>query len=112
MRSNVSKSGWSGSEPALQGLVKALGLALGLRGSGGSVFLADAEEREDVFEGVATAGEAGGIDAAVVAQRAGGSAVVVCGRKEDRDASDEEDARSDVEGTRADGRSPSQEPRE
>jgi hypothetical protein len=57
---------WSGSEPALQGLVEAFGLALGLGVAGGSVRLADAEDRKDVFEGVAASGEAGGVDAAVV----------------------------------------------
>jgi hypothetical protein len=57
---------WSGSEPALQRLVKPFGLALGLGVAGGSVLLADAENREDVFERVAPAGEAGGVDAAVV----------------------------------------------
>jgi hypothetical protein len=35
--------GWPGGEPALQGLVEASGLALGLRVTGGSVLLADAE---------------------------------------------------------------------
>jgi len=69
----------------LQGLVKPLGLALGLRVAGSPVLLADAEERQEVFEGVATAGEAGGVDAAVVGQRAGGSAVVVDGGQEGAD---------------------------
>ena len=62
---------WAGSEPALQGLVEPFGLALGLRVSWGSVLLADTEDREDVFERVAPTGEAGGVDAAVIGQRAG-----------------------------------------
>ena len=61
---------WSGSEPALQGLVKALGLALGLGVAGGPVLLPDTEQRQDVFERVATAGEPAGVDAAVIGQRA------------------------------------------
>jgi hypothetical protein len=36
----------------------------------GSVLLADPEDRQDVFERVAPAGKAGGVDAAVVGQRA------------------------------------------
>ena len=39
--------GWSGGEPALQGLVEAFGLALGLGVAGSPVLLADAEDRED-----------------------------------------------------------------
>ena len=35
--------GWSGSEPALQGLVKPLGLALGLGVAGEPVLLPDTE---------------------------------------------------------------------
>src|SRR5947209_18163420 len=42
--------GWSGREPALQGLVKPLGLALGLGVAGGTVLLADTEQRQDVFD--------------------------------------------------------------
>jgi hypothetical protein len=49
---------WPGPEPALQGLVEPFGLALGLGVAGGSVLLADAEDREDVFERVAAPGEA------------------------------------------------------
>ena len=62
---------WPGSEPALQRLVETFGLALGLGVSWGPVLLADAEQRQDVFEGVAPAGEPGGVDAAVIGQRAG-----------------------------------------
>ena len=50
--------------------MEAFGLALGLGVAGGPVLLADTEQRQDVFEGVATAGEAGGVDAAVIGQRA------------------------------------------
>ena len=64
-----------GSEPALQGLVEPFGLALGLGVAGGPVLLADAEQRQDVFERVAAAGEPGGVDAAVIGQRAAGGAV-------------------------------------
>jgi hypothetical protein len=44
----------AGSEPALQGLVEALDLALGLRVSGRSVLLLDTEDRQQVLERVAT----------------------------------------------------------
>ena len=47
-----------------------LGLALGLGVSGGAVLLADTEERQEVFERVAAAAEPGGVDAAVIGQRA------------------------------------------
>ena len=57
---------WPGPEPALQCLVEPFGLALGLGVSWGPVLLADAEERQDVFERVAAAGEPAGVDAAVV----------------------------------------------
>src|SRR5436305_14277614 len=53
---------WPGPEPALQGLVKPFGLALSLGVAGGPVLLADAEDREDVFERVAAPGEPGGGD--------------------------------------------------
>ena len=62
--------GRPGSEPALQGLVEPFGLALGLRVSGRAVLLADTEDREEVFEGVAAAAEPGGVDPPVVGQRA------------------------------------------
>ena len=48
---------------------KPFGLALGLGVAGGYVLLADAEQRQDVFERVAPAGEPGGVDAAVIGQR-------------------------------------------
>jgi hypothetical protein len=57
-------------------LVEALDLALGLRVSGGAVLLADAEQREQVFEGVAPAAEAGGVDPGVIGQGAGRRAVL------------------------------------
>ena len=56
-----------------------LGLALGLGVSGGPVLLADTEQRQDVFERVAPAGEPGGVDAAVIGQRARRRAVIVDG---------------------------------
>jgi hypothetical protein len=37
--------GWSGSQPALQRLVEAFGLALGLRVAGRAVLLDDTEDR-------------------------------------------------------------------
>ncbi len=43
---------WAGSEPALQGLVKPFGLALGLGVAGSPVLLPDTEQRQDVFERV------------------------------------------------------------
>jgi hypothetical protein len=52
-------------EPAFLGLVEALDLALGLRMVGVAVFLDDAEAGEQVFEAVAAAGEAGGVDRSV-----------------------------------------------
>jgi hypothetical protein len=68
---------WPGPEPALQGLVKPFGLALGLGVAARSVLLADAEDREDVLEGVAAAGEPGGVDAAVVCEGAGRRALLL-----------------------------------
>ena len=52
---------------------------------GGSVLLADAEQWEQVFEGVAAAAEAGGVDPCVVGQGAGRRAVFVDGLQEQRD---------------------------
>src|SRR5262245_40449007 len=69
--------GRPGAEPALQSLVEALDLALGLGVAWGPVLLTDTEERQEVFEGVAPAAEAGGVDAAVVGQCAGRAAVLV-----------------------------------
>ena len=43
---------------------------------------ADAEDREEVLEGVAAAAEAGGVDAAVIGQRGGRSAVLINGGQE------------------------------
>ena len=60
-----------GGEPALQGLVEAFDLALGLR-CPGDPFFWRMPRSEQVFERVASAGEAGGVDAAVVGQRAAG----------------------------------------
>ena len=68
---------WPGAKPAFLGLVEAFDLALGLGVAGGSVLLANPEQRQEVFEGVATAAEAGGVDAAVIGQRARRSAVIV-----------------------------------
>ena len=52
-------------------------LALGLRVAGAAVLLGDAEQREQVLEGVAAATESGGVDAAVVGQRRGREPVLV-----------------------------------
>lgn len=60
--------GWLCGEPALQGLVEAFDLALGLGMAGMAVFLRDAEVGEQVFEAVTAAGEARGIDRAIVGQ--------------------------------------------
>src|ERR1700730_14903540 len=68
---------WTSPEPALQGLVEPFGLALGLGVPGGPVLLSDTEQRQDVFECVATAGEPGGVDAAVFGQRARRRPVIV-----------------------------------
>jgi hypothetical protein len=76
---------WSGPEPALQGLVEAFGLALCLGVPGGSVLLAHAEQRQEVFKGVAPAGEPGCVDAAVIGQRARRRAVLPHHVKEHRD---------------------------
>ncbi len=62
--------GCSGPEPALLGLVEALGLALGLWVPRGPVLLLDPEQGEHVLERVAPAGEAGGVDTAVIGERA------------------------------------------
>ena len=64
-------------EPALQGLVEALDLALGLGMARCPVLLADAEIGEQVLEAVAAAGEAAGVDGAVVGERGRGPAVRV-----------------------------------
>jgi hypothetical protein len=57
-----SGGGWLCGEPAVQGLVEALDLALGLRMVGMAVLLGDAEVGEQVFEAVAATGETRGID--------------------------------------------------
>jgi len=62
-------------EPALQGLVEALDLALRLGMAGCPVLLLDAEIGEQVLEGVVPAGEARGVDRAVVGERGRGEAV-------------------------------------
>src|SRR5437868_3141699 len=51
-------------------MVEAFGLAVGLGVAWRSVLLVEAEQREEVLERVAPAGEAGGVDAAVIGQRA------------------------------------------
>ena len=63
------------AEPAFQGLVEALDLALGLRVGRRSVLLTDAEVGEEILEVVAAAGEARGVDRAVVGERGFGPAV-------------------------------------
>ena len=67
--------GGAGSEPAFEGLVEALDLALGLGVAGGAVLLADAEHREQVFECVAAAPEPGAVDPGVVRERAACSSI-------------------------------------
>ena len=65
---------WLPCEPFLQGLMEALDFPLGLRVVRGAVFLGDAQGVELVFEGVAAApaaGQAGGVDHAVVGQGRG-----------------------------------------
>jgi hypothetical protein len=69
-------------EPALQGLVEALDLALGLGMSWGAVLLAHTEVGEQVLEAVPATGEAGGVDRSVVGERGGGPAVRIAGRAE------------------------------
>lgn len=69
-------------QPAFEGLVEAFDLALGLRVSRGAVFLAYAEDGQEVFEGVAPASEAGGVDAAVVCEGRGRGAVDAGGGQE------------------------------
>jgi hypothetical protein len=56
---------WLGCEPALQGLVEAFDLALGLRIVGMAVLLRDAQVGDQVFEAVAAASEPGCVDRAV-----------------------------------------------
>ncbi len=69
-------------EPALERLVEALDLALGLGMPGCSVPLADAEPGEQVLEGVVAAGEARGVDRAVVGERGRGVAMRLTRRAE------------------------------
>jgi len=52
-------------EPFLEGLVEPFDLALGLGVAGVAILLGDPQEREEVFEGVLAAAEAGRVDAAV-----------------------------------------------
>ncbi len=70
------------AEPALEGLVEALDLALGLRMVRGAVLLADAEVGEQVLEGVVAAREARGVDRAVVGERGRGPAMFLACRAE------------------------------
>lgn len=58
--------GWPGPEPALLGLVEALGLSLGLWVPWGPVLLLDPEQGQQILKRVAPAGEAAGVDAAVI----------------------------------------------
>ncbi|WP_284975607.1 hypothetical protein, partial [Arthrobacter sp. efr-133-TYG-104] len=61
-------------EPAFEGLVEPFDFSLGLRVPGAAVLLGDAHGRDEGFEGVpaaAAAGEAGGVDHAVVGQGGG-----------------------------------------
>jgi hypothetical protein len=69
-------------EPAFQGLVEALDLALGLGMPGRPVLLPDAEVGEQVLEPVATTGEPGRVDGAVVSERRGRPAVLLASRDE------------------------------
>lgn len=66
-----------GCEEAFEGLVEPFDLALGLGVPRGAVLLPDAEEGQEVFEGVAAAAEAGGVDAAIVGECRCGGAVFV-----------------------------------
>ena len=67
------------AQPALQGLVEALDLALGLGVARRPVLLADAQVREQVLEAVATAGEARRVDRAIVREGGGGPAISIAG---------------------------------
>lgn len=72
-------------EPFFEGLVETFNLALGLGVAGTAVLLGDAQGRDEGFEGVASAtsaGEAGGVDHAVVGERGGGQAVLLRGVQE------------------------------
>ena len=64
----ISRRGLLG-QPLLQCLMEPLHFALGLRMAGMAVLLDDPEDRQEVFEGVLSAAEAGGVHAAVVSQR-------------------------------------------
>jgi hypothetical protein len=66
----VVQSGGGGlsCEPALQGLVEAFDLALGLRVVGMAVLLGDAQAGEQVLEAVAAAGEMRSVDRPVVGE--------------------------------------------
>jgi hypothetical protein len=70
--------GVTGGQPLLQGELEAFDLALGLGVAGPSVFLGDVEAGQFGLEAVAAAfpaGEAGGVDQAVVGEGGGGDAV-------------------------------------
>lgn len=62
--------------------MEALDLALGLGVAGRAVLLTDAQQRQQVFKGVAATAEPGGVDAPVVSQRAGRDSVLVGGGQE------------------------------
>lgn len=62
---NGGGSGLRGEEP-FQSLVEPFGLSLGLRMTGRSVLLCHAEQRQEVFEAVASAAEPGSVNPAVV----------------------------------------------
>lgn len=80
-RGEIGRRG-SPRQPALERLVIALDLALGLRVSGGTVLPADPEPGEQVLEAVAPPGEARGVDRPVVGERRGRPAMGVTGRGE------------------------------
>ncbi len=62
--------------------MEAFDFALGLRVVRGAVLLLDAEEGQEVFEGVASAAESGGVNPSVVGEGGGGRAVGVdCGQE-------------------------------
>lgn len=66
-------------------IIRITDLALGLRVSRRAVLLRDAEDRQEVFERVAAAAEAGRIDAALIGQSRGGNPTGLGRGQEGRD---------------------------
>lgn len=93
-----ARGGWSGVEPPFLGLVEPLNFPLRLGVPGGTVFLANAECCQEVFEAVSAAGESGGVNTAIVGEGGRWEAVVVNVVAESVDDYGAGDARVGVQG--------------